>query len=186
MDYFTRKVKAIVTSVQSLFTKLNEIRVDHENRPDVSGLSAEFDIPDSLEEKNRIKTEVISSLKNDLNTLITGIPNINDTTKTHYNKIEVPDVEDLLKASDFNSIIDTINALDTLCPDCNNCTGHCGSHCPDCGSNNSGCSSDHGNFSHHTNHGDNSRCANYTDSGNSDNSGGYVSNHGSKNLSGKT
>jgi hypothetical protein len=48
MDYFSRKVKTLVSSVQSLFTKTNSIRNKHKGRPDVSGLTTEFDTPNSL------------------------------------------------------------------------------------------------------------------------------------------
>ena len=179
MDYFSRKVKTLVSSVQSLFTKTNSIRNKHKGRPDVSGLTTEFDTPDSLKQKSKSKTEIITSVKEDLNTLITKIPNTSTAAKTAYNKITIPDVKDLLKASDFNYIIDTINALDSVCPDCSNCSSHYGSNCSDCGS-------DHGNFGHHTNHGDNSpKHSNYTDSGCNSKSSGYSANYGGHNLSGK-
>lgn len=187
MDYFSRKVKTLVSSIQSLFTKTNSIRNKHKGRPDVSGLTTEFDTPNSLKQKSKSKTEVITSVKEDLNTLITKIPNTSSAAKTAYNKITIPDVKDLLKASDFNYIIDTINALDEVCVDCNNCPSHYGSNCADCGS-------DHGNFGHHTNHGDNSpKHSNYGDSGytghhssdHASDGGSCISNYGSHMLSGR-
>lgn len=179
MDYFSKKIKAVVASIKSLFTKLNSIRIKHKDRPDVSGLSNEFKEPNSLAQKKKSKPDVITTVKTDLNTLITNIPNAksNTTITTAYNKITIPDVKDLLKASDFNSIIDTINALDTLCSDCNNCTSDYKSDYGNCGS-------DCGDYSHHTDHSVNgSRLANYTDrtahgecsSQYGTNQGGYIS-----------
>ena len=163
MSAFNRKIKAISSSIKNLFDRLNAIRVNHDNRPDVS-ISPEFDIPSSLKPKSLAKTEVISSLHEDITVLVNKIPNVNTSVTTPYAKITVPSIKDLLKASDFENIEATINALEGLCPDCSNCSGHNSGHNPGGG----GCNADHGNFSHHTDKGHNNRCDDY---------GNYTGNH---------
>lgn len=173
MDFFTRKTKSLSSSIKALFNKLNTIREEHNKRPDVN-IPTAFVTPNTSEPKNRAKTEIISSLHSDLTTLVDKIPNVDNTVKTPYNKITIPDVKDLLKASDFDDIISTINALDELCPNCSNCAAnYSGDH-----ANSGGCDADHGNFGHHTNHGHNSRCANYGDSGNSGHCGDSSASYG--------
>lgn len=173
MDFFTRKTKALSSSIKALFNKLNTIREKHNKRPDVN-IPTAFVTPNTSEPKNRAKTEIISSLHSDLTTLVNKIPNVDNTVKTPYNKITIPDVKDLLKASDFDDIISTINALDELCPNCSNCAANnSGDH-----ANSGGCDADHGNFGHHTNHGHNSRCADYGDSGNSGHCGDSSASYG--------
>lgn len=146
MSSFVRKLRATSESIKQLFVKLNAIREKQEARQDVTGLSAEFDSP--LEQKERAKTTVISALHED----ITLLMNAAKLTSDFYSSIRIPEVKDLLKASDLDIIEKTIADLDGACAHCDDCSANYS------GNGGGGCDSDHGIFGHFTNFGHNSKC----------------------------
>lgn len=108
---FTVKKQVLAKNINDLSTKLETIRSNQDDRPDID-IEGNFEVELKSKSKATV-TPVVSTLIGNLKTLETTIPEV-----TFSSSIEVPVIKSLLKAKLFEDIKTAIDNLEEICADC--------------------------------------------------------------------